>query len=244
MYEFLDEDSNQGKPQVQKKVVAPVTPAAPTKAAPASANRAPRSQDNRKPRDENRQYSDQQVTDRKPRGERQGKSAGDFQEVRAPRNPNQRQYDRKSGTGRGRENKRQGGGRGNWGVVTDEKAVDETEKTENTEAAPATDAAPAEASTEAVAATEAPVEQEEEEKSLTLDEYLSTVKKVNITLPPPRQAGEGQEADKKWSTYVALKKEDNEEKEEVRNFPEISKIFTVKLGQGRKESQGNQQSFC
>lgn len=212
IYELLDDDNEKGKaPVAQQQKPKTQTTTTQAKASTQQVNRAPaRNQDNRKPREENRSFGDQQqVSDRKPRGERKTPKGGEFTEVRAPRNPNQRQYDRKSGTGRGRENKRAGGGRGNWGSVNDEvKTVEETEKVETE--APATDAAPAEATAEPTA--EVKVEEEEEEKVKTLDEYLGTIKKVNISLPAPRQAGEGQEANSKWATYTALKKDDDEDK--------------------------------
>jgi len=212
IYEFLDDDSNapvQKGPvgQQQKPKTAQTTQPKATQ----QASRAPaaRTQDTRKPREEGR-FSDQPVSERKPRGgERKPRGGGEFTEVRAPRNPNQRQYDRKSGTGRGRENKRAGGGRGNWGSVGDEtKNTEEVEKTETTEA-PQTEAAPAEAPVEAV---EEKVE-EEEEKVKTLDEYLNSIKKVNISLPAPRQAGEGQEVSPQWATYTPLKRDEEEEEE-------------------------------
>lgn len=208
IYELLDDDSNENKGQKgpvaqQQKPKAAQTQAKGTQ----QVNRAPVKQDTRKPREEGGRYSDQSVSDRKPR---ERKSDKGFTEVRAPRNPNQRQYDRKSGTGRGRENKRAGGGRGNWGNVNDEtKNVEETEKVETEAPAPVEGA-----TAEAAPAEEVKVD-EEEEKVKTLDEYLNTIKKVNISLPAPRQAGEGQEANSKWASYTALKRDDDDEEKKT-----------------------------
>jgi plasminogen activator inhibitor 1 RNA-binding protein len=211
IYELLDDDSGPKGPATQQqkpKAAAQTTqPKATTQA-----NRAPARSQDRKPREDvvRGGYNADQVTERRPRGERPDRTdrkGGEFTEVRAPRNPNQRQYDRKSGTGRGREGKRSGGGRGNWGTVSDEtKPAEEGEKVE--EVAQTTEAAPVEATTEAVA--EEKVE-EEEEKSKTLDEYLNSIKKVSISLPAPRQAGEGQEVSPQWASYTALKKTDEDE---------------------------------
>lgn len=248
IYELLDDDSNEkgqkGSVAQQQK---PKTQTTQAKASTTQqVNRAPaRNQDrnqDRKPREEGR-FGDQQVSDRKPRGERKPTKGGEFTEVRAPRNPNQRQYDRKSGTGRGRENKRAGGGRGNWGSVTDEtKTQDEIEKVEQ-EVAPTTEA-PAETTPEAV--VEDKVE-EEEEKVKTLDEYLNSIKKVSLTLPAPRQAGEGQEVSPQWASYTALKKDEDDEKktsEEKKKEKESNKQ-TISADQviHFKESPKGERSF-
>jgi len=229
IYELLDDDSNENKGQkgpVAQKPKTQTTTTTQAKASTQQVNRsAPaRNQDrnqDRKPREEGR-FGDQQVSDRAPRGDRERKptKGGEFTEVRAPRNPNQRQYDRKSGTGRGRENKRAGGGRGNWGSVSDEtKTQEETEKVE-AEVAPTTEAAPATETTEAVAEDKV---EEEEEKVKTLDEYLGTIKKVSISLPAPRQAGEGQEVSPQWASYTALKRDEEEEKKTTEKKPVVAK---------------------
>ncbi|KAG0499257.1 hypothetical protein HPP92_003948 [Vanilla planifolia] len=50
--------------------------------------------------------------------------------------PQRRTYERRSGTGRGYEMKREGAGRGNWGTVTDEVLAQETEESLNIDEKP------------------------------------------------------------------------------------------------------------
>ncbi|KAK8478643.1 hypothetical protein V6N13_027947 [Hibiscus sabdariffa] len=103
-------------------------------------------------------------------GRRGGFNDGEFGEGERPR----RMYDRRSGTGRGNEFKRDGAGRGNWGSPIDEVApeteenVPENEKNISTEKQPGEDAA-LDASKEN-AANEAE-EKEPENKEMTLEEY-------------------------------------------------------------------------
>ncbi|XP_051146229.1 RGG repeats nuclear RNA binding protein A-like [Andrographis paniculata] len=86
-----------------------------------------------------------------------------------------RTFDRRSGTGRGNEFKREGSGRGNWGTPTDEIAevaeevVNEGEKTLNTDKPLAEEDAAGDGDKE-TAKNEAE-EKEPEDKEMTLEEY-------------------------------------------------------------------------
>ncbi|OWM88338.1 RGG repeats nuclear RNA binding protein A-like [Punica granatum] len=102
-------------------------------------------------------------------GRRGGFSNGEDGEGERPR----RVFERRSGTGRGNELKREGAGRGNWGTPADEVAVEvvetinEVEKTVDVEKPVDEDVADA--------GKESPVkepeEQEPEDKEMTLEEY-------------------------------------------------------------------------
>jgi len=81
-----------------------------------------------------------------------------------------RTFDRRSGTGRGKETKKGGGGRGNWGSDKDEARKNEGPLDEN---APVVAAA---TETEAVVeepVVEEPVVVEEEDITMTMEEYLA-----------------------------------------------------------------------
>ncbi|URE32273.1 plasminogen activator inhibitor 1 RNA-binding protein [Musa troglodytarum] len=93
--------------------------------------------------------------------------------------PPRRLYERRSGTGRGYEMKRDGAGRGNWGTVADESLAQEkdevlnfddkmlvTEKQQEQEKAPAT-----EESKENKEGATNEAEEKEEDKEMTLEEY-------------------------------------------------------------------------
>lgn len=110
-----------------------------------------------------------------------------------------RVFDRRSGTGRGREGKRNGAGRGNWGTNQDEQKaqVEETETKETQEAPVETK----EAAEQPQAEQEAPKE-EEEEKTKTLEEYMKELKKPAVALPEARKATEV--SNPKWKEYTAL----------------------------------------
>jgi len=124
---------------------------------------------------------------------------------------NKRPFDRRSGTGRGKEDKKGGAGKGNWGTVDDEqKAAEEgynhRKKPEGQEP-----------QGEQPQATETQTEQkevqrepeEEEDKTRTLDEFFKAKASVKIDLPKARQAGEGV-SDADWKGFVPLKKKEDE----------------------------------
>ncbi|KAH6789614.1 hypothetical protein C2S51_004620 [Perilla frutescens var. frutescens] len=106
-------------------------------------------------------------------GRRGGFSNGDAGEGEReyPRRP----YERRSGTGRGNELKRDGSGRGNWGLPTDELAqateevVNEDEKNLNVEKTSGEADAPIDAEKEVT--KDENEEKEAEDKEMTLEEY-------------------------------------------------------------------------
>ncbi|KAE9617896.1 hypothetical protein Lal_00037813 [Lupinus albus] len=104
-------------------------------------------------------------------GRRGGFSSGEGDEEGRPR----RVFERRSGTGRGNEFKREGSGRGNWGTQSDEIAqvsdevANETEKNFGDEKPAVKEGAEADANKESPAnETE---EKEPEDKEMTLEEY-------------------------------------------------------------------------
>ncbi|KAL5560500.1 hypothetical protein UlMin_036711 [Ulmus minor] len=104
------------------------------------------------------------------RGGRREFGNGEVGDGEHPRRP----YERRSGTGRGSEIKRDGSGRGNWGTETDEFApvtedvINETEKNLGGEN-PAGEEVAADGSKETP--SNEPEEKEPEEKEMTLEEY-------------------------------------------------------------------------
>nr|VDD55188.1 unnamed protein product [Brassica oleracea] len=95
-----------------------------------------------------------------PRGGRRGEAG----EGERPR----RTYERRSGTGRGGDFKREGAGRGNWGTPGEEVLVVETEEVAGTEIEkPAGDEVAADAKKENTAEVEE--QKEPEDKEMTLD---------------------------------------------------------------------------
>ncbi|CAH2078836.1 unnamed protein product [Thlaspi arvense] len=106
-----------------------------------------------------------------PRGSFRGGRRGEDGEGERPR----RTYERRSGTGRGGDFKREGAGRGNWGTPGEEVFAGETEEVAGVEAEkdavekPAVDDVAADANKENTAEVEE--EKEPENKEMTLDEY-------------------------------------------------------------------------
>jgi plasminogen activator inhibitor 1 RNA-binding protein len=154
--------------------------------------------------------------DNKERPDRVGaERRGPRVEGEAPRG-NKRVFDRKSGTGRGKEDKKGGAGKGNWGTLGDEqkatieegiKAETEETKKEGEEPASGEAAQPHKEKTE----NHHHYEAEEEEKVRSLGEYLTEVKSKApaANLPAARKAGEGVD-DAQWSKFVPLKRTDEE----------------------------------
>ncbi|KAF6158814.1 hypothetical protein GIB67_012457 [Kingdonia uniflora] len=102
---------------------------------------------------------------------RGGYSNGEVAEGGRPRRP----FERRSGTGRGNELKREGSGKGNWGSAGDENVqeteepVNESEKSENAEKQPVEDAVDANKEKPTTEVEEK--EKEPEDKEMTLEEY-------------------------------------------------------------------------
>ncbi|KAH0914939.1 hypothetical protein HID58_029385 [Brassica napus] len=108
-------------------------------------------------------YEKRSVYGGAPRG---GGRRGEAGEGERPR----RTYERRSGTGRGGDFKREGAGRGNWGTPGEEVLVVETEEVAGAEIEkPAGDEVVADAKKENAAEVEE--QKEPEDKEMTLDEY-------------------------------------------------------------------------
>jgi len=160
------------------------------------------------------------------RGGRGGRGMGRGRGDGAPRGRDgggrggRREFERKSGdnrTGIKAEDKRGGGGKGNWGTFDDEmKAKEGDESAVNTsqeenEAKEAGDEDKKEQEEEAA-------KEEEEPKQLTLDEWKALQTKKDQPKFNLRKAGEGADLDPKWKKAAAYKKEkdceDSDEDEE------------------------------
>lgn len=153
----------------------------------------------------------------------------------------QRTFDRRSGTGRGRENKKGGAGRGNWGTE-----VEGTQKEQPTEEKGATEEkVDEEKKEEKEEKVEVKEEEPEEEKdnTKTFEEYLAEkeAKKLTLSLPESRKLNEGADPKelKKWEKYQVLKREfsdeekeeEGEEEEEEETTQKKSKKQTVPLNE-------------
>jgi len=191
---------------------------------------------------------------RGPRGEGRGRREGGQTEssdgFRGP--SNKRVFDRKSGTGRGREyNKKGGSGKGNWGTVSDDRrAQEEGAKEEEVEETKVEGEKVSETQDEEKKDTEVKQEEQpveaEEEKLKTLDEYLKEVKKPTLSLPQPRKPGEG-EKNSSWANYVPLKRDDestpDSPKEEKRNKDakgsvRVDDVIDIKFQQEERRGYG------
>jgi len=174
------------------------------------------------------------------RGERRGRGAPADGFV-----GNRRVYDRKSGTGRGKEQKKGGSGRGNWGREGEaaEANPEETEGAETKEVVPAEiSAEQAERNAEREQRErEEREEQEKEDKLLTLDTYLAqkASSAPKLALPEARKANDGADTkdSKKWAAYEVLKKNEDEEKsaeallekkKKEKNTVPLNEVFNVR----------------
>jgi len=132
-----------------------------------------------------------------------------------------RDFDRKSGdnrTGIKAEDKRGGGGKGNWGTFEDDvpKEGEEANTTVDSEgkdeaATEEEPKAPRELTAEEL---EAKAAREEEEKQMTLDQWKAMQAKKEGPKFNVRKAGEGSDVDPKWKKATAYKKENEEENDE------------------------------
>jgi plasminogen activator inhibitor 1 RNA-binding protein len=176
--------------------------------------------------------------DRPPRVQEGGRGRRDNKENRDSQGfrPNKRPFDRRSGTGRGKEVKKGGGGRANWGKEEvweenpekqSEEVKPEAAKSEPTEVVVAVPAEPVKEETEEEKKRREEEEQkhkEEEEKEarqITLEDYLKKkeaekAEKPSIIpeLPAPRKPGEGVDKKElqKWAQFTALKRDEEEDK--------------------------------
>jgi len=133
-----------------------------------------------------------------------------------------REFERKSGdarTGVKAEDKRGGGGKGNWGTMEDD--IKETEDAAaNTSLEEGT--APKEEDEEKREDEEDQGPKEEEPKELTLDEWKALQGRKDQPKFNLRKAGEGSDIDPKWKKAAAYKKEkegqDDDEDEDEENY--------------------------
>jgi plasminogen activator inhibitor 1 RNA-binding protein len=115
---------------------------------------------------------------------------------RPPVREGKRQFERRSGTGRGKEIKKDGGGARNWGneknVAKDSEGViqEDEVRAEGEDIAKAeAEVIPTEGATpEDVDNVEAPEPEKEEEKTMTLEEYLQSKLKIDNELLKPKAA--------------------------------------------------------
>ncbi|XP_042505800.1 RGG repeats nuclear RNA binding protein A-like [Macadamia integrifolia] len=142
-------------------------------------------------------------------GRRGGFSNGDLGDGERPR----RLFERRSGTGRGSEFKREGSGRGNWGTPADELAQ-ETEEVANTNEKIMISEKPVEEVADAN--KENPVneteEKEPEEKEMTLDEYEKLLEEKRKALLALKTEERKVDVDKELKSMQQLsnKKENND----------------------------------
>jgi len=162
------------------------------------------------------------------RGGRGGRGMGRGRGDGAPRGGRdgrggRREFERKSGdsrTGVKAEDKRGGGGKGNWGTMDDEMKAKEGDETavntsqEETEAREGGEEDKKEGEDEVT-------KEEEEPKQLTLDEWKALQTKKDQPKFNLRKAGEGSDLDPKWKKAAAYKKEkdhEDEDDEEEENY--------------------------
>jgi len=126
-----------------------------------------------------------------------------------------REFDRKSGdsrTGIKPEEKRGGSGKGNWGNFEDDVKADGDETNNTSVEEPIKEGEEAENKEEAVE-DRAPKE-DDEPKTMTLDEWKAQQVKKEGPKFNVRKPGEGQKDDPKWKKATIYKKENEEESEE------------------------------
>lgn len=143
-------------------------------------------------------------------GRRGGFSNGDAAEGERPR----RVFERRSGTGRGSELKREGSGRGNWGGPADEVAPETEEPVAENEENVATEK-PAVGEENVDAEKENPVneseEKEPEEKQMTLEEYEKVLEEKRKALLALKVEERKVKVDKELQSMQVVSKKNNEE---------------------------------
>jgi len=123
-----------------------------------------------------------------------------------PDSGEKRPFDRRSGTGRPKtENKKGGGGKGNWGTLTEELSVQELQPiSEVPVSEPKEQEIPQEQKEQKEQKTEVQEVSEEEDKTLTLSEYKKKQKSKKLPkVTKTRQPGEGEDPNA-WKEYVPL----------------------------------------
>lgn len=190
------------------------------------AQEGPREERNNRINQESGPRKDVDDDSRRGRGGRGGRGLGRGRGDGAPRGRGdgggrggRREFERKSGdarTGVKAEDKRGGGGKGNWGTMEDEMKLNE-----ETAANTSIDEGTATNEEEKKEEEEDQVPKEEEPKQMTLDEWKAMQGKKDQPKFNLRKAGEGSDLDPKWKKAAAYKKEkaqDDEEEEEMENY--------------------------
>jgi len=198
-------------------------------------NRRPREQRPERPeRPERKEKSSSSITNEGPK--RDNNKERDNKTPQGQKGA-KRVYDRKSGTGRGKEVKKGGGGRRNWGKseeVWEEKPAEQQEVEENKgDKANKTDAVAAQVEVKQESEEEKKKNEEEEKKRkeeeekeaklMTYEDYLKKKEnekgeKTSIIpgLPTLRKPGEGvdQKDLQQWAKFTAIKRDDDLEEED------------------------------
>ncbi|KAJ8526724.1 hypothetical protein K7X08_029201 [Anisodus acutangulus] len=150
-----------------------------------------------------------------PRGGFRGGRRGGFNnEEGAEGDRPRRVFDRRSGTGRGGDFKREGAGRGNWGTPTDEIApeteepVNEGEKIVDSEKQAGQEDAE---DTKKDSPDAAPEEKEPEEKEMTLEEYEKVLEEKRKALLAQKPEERKVNLDKEFESMQLLSNKKNEE---------------------------------
>lgn len=143
-------------------------------------------------------------------GRRGGYDNGEAAEGERPR----RMYERRSGTGRGGEIKREGSGRGNWGSPTDEIAPETEEPVVENEAAVAADKPAGEGENvdaEKESQEKEVVEAEPEEKEMTLEEYEKVLEEKRKALLSLKGEERKVDLDKEFESMQLVSKKKNDD---------------------------------
>ncbi|KAN0039290.1 hypothetical protein ACTA71_001484 [Dictyostelium dimigraforme] len=223
LFDLLQDDEEvEKKPTTKATQAATAAPVAAKKpVAPKTENKADRSPKlggQSKPKRVNNGEQQVATTEDRQNTKRDSKSYQKHQpRTDAAGNIRNRQFDRKSGTGRPHnENKKGGAGQGNWGKEGSVEA--------EANVATATPTEGEKEPTEPVVA--APVE----DKTLTLGEYLKQQGSVNLDAPKLRVAGEGEAKNAQWDEFEPIQKEVikkrdtksvKEEKKTKKNFIQV-----------------------
>merc|ERR1719244_2539283 len=154
------------------------------------------------------------------RGRGRGEGRGAYRGGEGGGRGGRRDFDRKSGdnrTGIKAEDKRGGGGKGNWGTFEDDVPKEE-ENVNNTsvdaETGEASEVAADVPKTEEEETAEPAEPVEEEPVTMTLDEWKAQQAKKDTPKFNLRKAGEGSDVDPKWKKATIYKKENEQEEDD------------------------------
>ncbi|CAH1453836.1 unnamed protein product [Lactuca virosa] len=156
--------------------------------------------------------SDKATERRAPRfgsrgGRRGGYTNGDATEGERPR----RVFERRSGTGRGNEFKREGAGRGNWGTATDEVAPETEEPVTETEKIVDSEKQENGADANQENTVDVVEEKKPEEKEMTLEEYEKVLEEKRKALTSLKTEERKVGLDKDLAKMQLLSNKKNEE---------------------------------